>query len=80
MTWSGSLTAMSRCSVFFERVGSGQWCPSCAAKLKAWILSMGLLRLDKLGYDAHMIADRFPQRGMFDVKAPGSVGFGGEAH
>jgi len=39
-----------------------------------------LLRLDKLGYDAHMIADRFPQRGVFDVKAPGSVGVGGEAH
>lgn len=37
-------------------------------------------RLDKLSYDAHMIADRFPQRGMFDVKAPGSVGVGGEAH
>ena len=39
-----------------------------------------LLRLDKLSYDAHMIADRFPQRGMFDVKAPGSIGVGGEAH
>jgi glutathione S-transferase len=39
-----------------------------------------LLRLDKLGYDAHMIADRFPQRGMSYVQAPGSVGVGGEAH
>ena len=39
-----------------------------------------LLRLDKLSYDAHMIAEGFPQRGMFDVEAPGSVGFGGEAH
>ena len=43
-------------------------------------LDIILLRLDKLGYDVHMIADRFPQRGMFDVKAPGSVGVGGEAH
>jgi hypothetical protein len=42
--------------------------------------NLRLLRLDRLSYDAHMIADRFPQRGMFDVEAPGSVGVGGEAH
>ena len=39
-----------------------------------------LLRLDKLSYDAHMIAEGFPQRGMFDVKAPGSVGVRSAAH
>ena len=39
-----------------------------------------LLRLDKLSYDAHMIAERLPQRGMFDVKTPRSVGVGGAAH
>ena len=39
-----------------------------------------LLRLDKLSYGTHMIAYRFPQRGMFDVKTPRSVGVGGEAH
>jgi hypothetical protein len=38
------------------------------------------LRLDKLSYDAHMIAEGFPQRGMFDVKAPGSVGVRSAAH
>jgi len=37
-------------------------------------------RLDKLSYDAHMIAEGFPQRGMFDVKAPGSVGVRSAAH
>jgi len=39
-----------------------------------------LLRLDELSYDAYMIAERLPQRGMFDVKAPGSVGIGSAAH
>jgi hypothetical protein len=59
-------------------VHSGFWC----ARLTHVFLAMNphLLRLDKPGYDAHMIADRFPQRGMFDVQAPGSVGLGGEAH
>jgi transposase-like protein DUF772 len=39
-----------------------------------------LVWLDKLSYDAQMIADRFPQRGMFDVEASGSVKVGSTAH
>jgi hypothetical protein len=50
-------------------------------ELKAtWDATAQLLRLDKLGYDTPMIADRFPQRGMFDVKAPGSIGVRSAAH
>jgi hypothetical protein len=45
-----------------------------------YMIQFLLLRLDKLSYDAHMIAEGFPQRGMFDVKAPGSVGVRSAAH
>jgi len=39
-----------------------------------------LLRLDKLSYDIHMVAEEMLQRGMIDVEAPGSVRVGSAAH
>ena len=39
-----------------------------------------LLRLDKLSYDIHMVAEEMLQRGMIDVEASGSVGIGSAAH
>jgi hypothetical protein len=40
----------------------------------------GLLRLDKLSYDIHMVAEEMLQRGMIDVEASGSVEIGSAAH
>ena len=41
---------------------------------------VALLRLDKLSYDIHMVAEGMLQRGMIDVEASGSVEIGSAAH
>jgi hypothetical protein len=56
------------------------WCIELHLDLDGILRRAHLLRLDKLSYDIHMVAEEMLQRGMIDVEAPGSVRVGSAAH